>query len=347
MKPYVIERLVRIWHEGEILKSKANKKGIDPFRHTHVLGFNRVSWELCEILKSSQAIERGPKEALTDSDMGNVIASGSTKDLFAYPDNNRFRVAFEGNVLELVGNSDYTTGRENRTNELLMKHFCRVHPTAMAFPVDDYWDFARRIKDREPREIRIAQRGAYIGGVFREGIGIPESRDNMNVVLYVDDQGMRLLYTGDTSKPPVIFDQGYAALLKVEVSGHERGFEDPGVWGFGRGVVGSVKAIVAARIVNEVFTTETPPSCSLRVIFQDAMFRMQLRPTSPKALLAFLDGVRVYLETERLKQERSDKTALTEMSRMEELGRAAELRDKGVLTDEEFEFEKSRILGTQ
>ena len=346
MEPYEIERLVRIEHEGEILQSKPNKKGVAPFLYTHVLGVGPESWELCAILTSSQGIERARKGALLDSDMGNVIAGGSTKDLFVYSSNDGFQAESDGRVIDLRGNSKATTGREDKNLAILMEQFCRVRP-AMA-PVDYFFDFVERWMDRGTREPKTSQRMVMFEGILQRSMGLPEAQNGVPAGLFVDDQGIRLFYTGDASKPPVMLDPGYATLLKVEASGREAGRESPGVSGFGFGVVGSVKSILGARIVNEVFATDTPPSCLLRFIYQDAMFEMRLSPPlPPSVVLAPFGGIRVHLETERLKREGSDNTALREVSRMEELERAIDLRDRGELTDEEFQVVRSRILGTQ
>ena len=133
----------------------------------------------------------------------------------------------------------------------------------------------------------------------------------------------------------------YQNLAGLQIGG-VGAFKTGGGWvGGGSGVLGGLQGANQARILNSL-TERTHVDCVLRVVYPGLDLSFALRIT-PRQLELKLSGVRNWLET-RSTLAAPVVASVSVMDNLLAIEKLAELRDKGILTEEEFAAQKRKLL---
>ena len=140
-----------------------------------------------------------------------------------------------------------------------------------------------------------------------------------------------------------VWSHTFEGLHGIQISG-EGLYQTGGGWvGGGFGVAGALKGAAFATVMNAL-TTRTNNDCYFRFVYPGIDGNFQVLSHTPRDLEIALSGVRNWLETKtRVDSSKSNQNA--SVNNADQLEKLWNLHQNGVITKEEFEIEKSKILG--
>jgi hypothetical protein len=136
----------------------------------------------------------------------------------------------------------------------------------------------------------------------------------------------------------------YKTIQALQVTGSSVK-ANAGLWGGGFGVTGAVEGILAAGVINAL-TTRTKRYAVLRIVTGSSEFIFSSHTRDGAELGLMLTPVQVQIRKAhgaRKLQNQSQNAVATSIA--DELRKLADLRDDGILTEDEFSVAKARLLG--
>jgi hypothetical protein len=182
-----------------------------------------------------------------------------------------------------------------------------------------------------------SQGNVALDTVYLGGAGIP-LRVYEKSTLIVSQKGFFIGQDGND-----LWTKSFENLRGIQITG-EGLFQTGGGWiGGGFGVSGALKGAAFASVMNAL-TTRTHNDCYFRFVYPGVDGTFQILSHTPRNLEIALSGIRNWLETKE-PEFTSKVSTQAGISTAEQLEILNSLREKKVLSDEEFSSEKKRILG--
>lgn len=132
----------------------------------------------------------------------------------------------------------------------------------------------------------------------------------------------------------------YPDIHALQISGSTT-HSNAGVFGGGFGVAGAAEGMLAASVINS-FTSKTTVYSLVRIAARTAEYVFVSHVVDSGSLEMMLTPVQFRI---REAQAGPSSPSIAAASVADELGKLAQLRDAGVLTDAEFSAAKARLLG--
>lgn len=200
------------------------------------------------------------------------------------------------------------------------------------------FDFLGRITPSIANEgFTLSSQGdVVIDSVYLGGASIP-LKVYEKTLIHVSPNGFLIGQPGES-----LWSASFEGLYGIQISG-EGLYQTGGGWiGGGFGVSGALQGAAFAMVMNAL-TTRTHNDCYFRFVYPGIDGNFQVLSHSPRDLEIALSGIRNWLETRKIGESKQP-SATEKTSNVEQLEKLWDLHQKGILSEEEFQKEKRKII---